>query len=130
MVRRALPGSTHGRWNHMARTASASARTDGPLAGLLRSRSVRAVFQPLVELSSGNVIGYESLARGPQDGKLESPSALFATARRVGVERELEWECTRAAFRGALDADLRGSALFVNREPQFLGLEPPADVIE
>src|ERR1700740_1815248 len=130
MVRFALPRPTRGRWGPMATAASVRTRADDPLADLLGGESVRAVFQPLVDLSTGKVIGYESLARGPLGGKLESPAALFAAARRSGVEWELEWECARAAFRGALDADLRGSALFVNREPRFLGSEPSPDVIE
>jgi EAL domain-containing protein (putative c-di-GMP-specific phosphodiesterase class I) len=114
----------------MAATAPISTRTAGGLAGLLGNGTVQAVFQPLVELASGDVIGYESLARGPRGSTLASPAALFAAARKSGVERELEWECTRAAFRGALDAGLSGRALFVNREPRFLGAEPPADVVE
>jgi EAL domain-containing protein (putative c-di-GMP-specific phosphodiesterase class I) len=114
----------------MATTASTPTRIAGPLADLLGGGAVQAVFQPLVDLSSGEVIGYESLARGPRGGKLASPGALFAAARAAGVEQELEWDCTRAAFRGALNARLSGRALFVNREPRFLGTEPPADVIE
>ncbi len=109
---------------------STAARARDPLASLLERGRIRSLYQPLVDLYSGEVIGYEALARGPRGSALESPGALFAAARSAGVEEELEWECARAAFRGALAAGLRGHALFVNREPRFIGCEPPASVIE
>ena len=61
---------------------------------------------------------YEALARGPVGSPLESPAALFATARIAGRLTELEWACRAAALQGALDANLGSQvSLFINCEP-------------
>jgi EAL domain-containing protein (putative c-di-GMP-specific phosphodiesterase class I) len=79
---------------------------------------IRSVYQPIVRLSDRRVIGYEALARGPSGTALEFPDVLFATARREGLETTLDWECWRAALRGALRGGLNPDrALFVNVEP-------------
>ena len=80
--------------------------------------SIRAVFQPLVSLDTGETIGYEALARGPVGTPLECPEALLGYAARLGRLGELDWECRAAAVRGALEAGLPHQlALFVNIEP-------------
>jgi EAL domain-containing protein (putative c-di-GMP-specific phosphodiesterase class I) len=76
------------------------------------------VYQPIVRLSDRRAIAYEALARGPQGSPLETPDALFSTARELGLETALDWECWRAALRGALSAGMSHKrALFVNVEP-------------
>jgi len=52
------------------------------LERLLAERAVRTVFQPLVSLDSGQVLGYEALSRGPAGTAPERPDLLFAAARR------------------------------------------------
>ena len=85
---------------------------------------VRAVFQPIVRLESGDVVAYEALARGPAGSPLEFPGALFGAAHRQGQTVELDRACWRAATRGALDGGLRPpAALFVNAEPEAMGTE-------
>lgn len=79
---------------------------------------IRSVYQPIVRLADRRVIAYEALARGPAGSKLEFPDVLFATAAREGLETTLDWECWRAALRGALEVGLGPErALFVNVEP-------------
>jgi EAL domain-containing protein (putative c-di-GMP-specific phosphodiesterase class I) len=79
---------------------------------------IRSVYQPIVRLSDRRVIAYEALARGPAGSALEVPDVLFATAEREGLETTLDWECWRAALRGALQGGLNSErALFVNVEP-------------
>lgn len=83
-----------------------------------------SVYQPIVDLESGETVAYEALARGPQG---ESPAAMFAAARENGTLAELDWACRRAAARGALDVGLgRETALFINVEPAVAGAAPPA----
>lgn len=96
---------------------------------VLRARAVRAVYQPLVDLVSGEVIGYEALARGPEGTPWERPDRLFDAAREAGLVAELDWVCRAAAYRGALDARLDpGLTLFVNTEPDALGHACPDDL--
>ena len=93
--------------------------------------AVRSVYQPIVELDSLRVVGYEALARGPRGSALESPAALFDAARRAGLLAELDWACRLAAFTGALEGALPGRlGLFFNVEPAALNTPPPAGVGE
>jgi EAL domain-containing protein (putative c-di-GMP-specific phosphodiesterase class I) len=79
---------------------------------------IRSVYQPIVRLADRRVIGYEALARGPRGSSLETPAALFSTAGRLDLGTALDWECWRAALRGALAARMSPQrALFVNVEP-------------
>lgn len=79
---------------------------------------IRSVYQPIVRLADRQVVGYEALARGPAGSRLERPDVLFATAREEGLETALDWECWRAALRGALQSGLGPDrTLFVNVEP-------------
>lgn len=93
-------------------------------AGLL----VSAVYQPVIELESGGVVGYEALARGPQGGELERPDKLLSAARRAGLLAQVDWECRLAAVAGALDAGLdRSTTLFLNMEPEAVGPSAQGD---
>ena len=51
---------------------------------VLDERAVQPVYQPLIDLESRHVLGYEALARGPMGSALESPAALFGAAWRAG----------------------------------------------
>ena len=87
---------------------------------------IRAAYQPIVDLRDGSVVAYEALARGPEGSPLEMPAQLFATARREGLEFELDWAAREAALRGALAAGLHPDcALFVNVEPSSFSRPAP-----
>ena len=76
---------------------------------------VRSVYQPIVDLETGAVLGFEALARGPEGAADSSPIALLSHGRTNGALHEIDWECRAAALRGALDSDLGSSlTLFVN----------------
>ena len=53
------------------------------LARIIDEGLITPVYQPLVDLYTGEVLGYEALARGPE-GELERPDQLFAAARARG----------------------------------------------
>jgi len=96
------------------------------LQDALRSGGVRAVYQPLVHLDTGQILGYEALGRGPEGSSLESPVELLAEARAAGLLAEVDWAMRTAAFRGALEAGLGNSCtLFVNVEPDVAVGSPP-----
>ncbi|MFB9375794.1 EAL domain-containing protein [Kineococcus gynurae] len=100
------------------------------IADILARDGIRPVFQPIVELTEGRVLGYEALARGPV-GPLHRPDDLFARARVEGRLAELDEACRRAAFTGALrEGVLAPLALFVNVEPEVLGSAPLSDLLE
>jgi EAL domain-containing protein (putative c-di-GMP-specific phosphodiesterase class I) len=85
---------------------------------------LRPVYQPVVDLRDGRVVGYEALARGPADSKLESPAQLFAAARAEDVVGEFDRACREAALRGFSvegGIDTSSFALFINADADALG---------
>jgi EAL domain-containing protein (putative c-di-GMP-specific phosphodiesterase class I) len=91
---------------------------------ILSDRAVRSVFQTIIDLDSGEVVGYEALARGPV-GPLESPTAMFSAARAEQLLPELDEACRDAAFIGAAAAGMSAPlTLFVNVEPEVLNGAP------
>ena len=55
-----------------------------------RSDGLVAVFQPLIELTTGRVAGYEALSRFPGGEPDRAPGDWFAQARRCGLGPALE----------------------------------------
>ncbi|MEU8228635.1 EAL domain-containing protein [Actinoplanes sp. NPDC048967] len=94
---------------------------------VIDGRAVTSVFQPLVELDTRRVLGYEALSRGPAGSPWESPVTLFAAARAAGRDNELDWVCRASAYRAALDAGLE-QTLFVNMEPTAWHTPCPGDL--
>jgi len=98
---------------------------------LLRERAIHPVFQPIVCIADGEIVGYEALARGPAGSPWVSPAALFAEAYRVGKAVELDWLCRLAAAQAFTAAGMPESVvLFVNVEPMTFGSSCPSDLAE
>lgn len=71
-------------------------------------------FQPIVNLESGDVLGYEVLAR-IQDGDKVIPAALFIEAAEYGgLMSEVDNEVLFKAFRAKRESGLTGKKLFIN----------------
>ena len=83
---------------------------------------LRPVFQPIVELRDGAVVGYEALLRsGPADGELHSAQALLAAARREDSMLALDLAARDAALQAAEEAGLDAPfSLFLNADPATL----------
>jgi len=102
-------------------SATRAATGAGALGRLIASGSLRAVYQPIVDLDTQAPVAYEALLRGPQGSPLESPAALFGQAAAAGLLPELDRAARAAAIEGALAAGLRPPhTLFLNAEPSTL----------
>jgi diguanylate cyclase (GGDEF)-like protein/PAS domain S-box-containing protein len=75
------------------------------------------VFQPIVDLRTGQVAGYEALSRF-NDALQRPPSAWFAQAHRCGLGYELEAKALAAAL--AVHSRPPGTYLTVNLSPSAL----------
>jgi diguanylate cyclase (GGDEF)-like protein/PAS domain S-box-containing protein len=62
------------------------------------------VFQPIVDLRTGDVAGYEALARFPGDADERPPNVWFAQAHRCGLGAQLEARAAAAALAARRDA--------------------------
>jgi EAL domain-containing protein (putative c-di-GMP-specific phosphodiesterase class I)/GGDEF domain-containing protein len=92
------------------------------LERILREAAIRTLFQPVVDLRSHAVLGYEALARGPGGGPLEMPRALFLAGERLGVTLDLDRTCRDAALRAVGEAAIApAETLFLNVVPQSFG---------
>jgi EAL domain-containing protein (putative c-di-GMP-specific phosphodiesterase class I) len=110
--------------------AASGARGAAGLDAALTPGGLRTLFQPIVDLETFDVIGYEALSRGPAGTRLEQPVALFAEARARGRLADLDAACRRQAFRSARRSGrLAPLTLFVNIEPEVLDSAPLDDLL-
>jgi EAL domain-containing protein (putative c-di-GMP-specific phosphodiesterase class I) len=86
---------------------------------ILETGDVVPHFQPVVNLATGGVVGYEALARSNFEG-LRTASELFQTAMRLGKEAELSELCRRESLRQGTALPGRAT-LFVNTHPAEIG---------
>jgi diguanylate cyclase (GGDEF)-like protein len=86
------------------------------LQDIILGDGLTSVYQPIVDLGSGEIFAYEALTRGPAASSLESPATLFAIADEVDLTVELDRACFRGALRSALTLE-PVHRLFVNLLP-------------
>ncbi|SDP49571.1 EAL domain, c-di-GMP-specific phosphodiesterase class I (or its enzymatically inactive variant) [Nakamurella panacisegetis] len=108
---------------------SQGVRSIHDIDAVLDGRLVHSVFQPIVDLTTGAVVGYEALARGPV-GPLHAPDRLFSAARQADRLAELDQLCRSAAVRGAIASGIYAPlTLFVNIEPEILESAPLRELL-
>lgn len=127
-------------------TADGLLELGSDLRAILEEDRLRAHFQPILDLRTGAVHGFEGLIRGPSDSLLHSPASLFKVAGLTGQLFDLEAACCRTLTRAYAQSG-QPQKLFVNVSPgtlaaaahatraplQFLeaiGLDPGRIVIE
>jgi EAL domain-containing protein (putative c-di-GMP-specific phosphodiesterase class I) len=95
----------------------------GPVGDL----DLRPVFQPIVDLRDGGVVGYEALMRsGPEDGALHMAGPMLAAARREDSVAALDHAARDAAIATAERAGLGSPfCLFLNTDAISLEDEVP-----
>ena len=89
------------------------------LQDILDKRDLSALFQPVIDLSSGTILGFEGLIRGPADNPLHSPANLFGAAREHGLTFEIEMLCRQVVMESFAAQALPGN-LFLNVSPDVL----------
>lgn len=89
------------------------------IARLIEEELLEILFQPIVDLRTGTVAGYEALARPRPESSFDGPGELFASAEAVGLTNEVEGIARRLALRSAEDWADRAH-LFLNNSPLVL----------
>ncbi|MCL1146497.1 bifunctional diguanylate cyclase/phosphodiesterase [Shewanella sp. 10N.261.52.F9] len=89
---------------------------------IIDKERIKAVFQPICNISTHQIHGFEALSRGPEHSPLFSPVPLFKTAAYEGRLSELENLCRRISIQQFKNTQLPGK-LFLNISPKAL-LEP------
>ena len=90
--------------------------THRDLLETILDRRIYSVYEPIVEVESRTVYGYEALARGPQDTRFHSPVALFTAAEEHDLVFELDCICRESGLAGAVEFPA-GTKLFLNIRP-------------
>ncbi len=107
-------GQTRRYRTHLARRPLPGEEREEVEALLRTPGAIVPVFQPVLELATGRVCGYEALSRLPS----RPPDEWFAQAHRVGLGAELEAAALTAAFAAA--GRPAGTFLAVNVSPRAL----------
>ena len=113
-------------------TIRAEIRGAAILQEIINRRDITALFQPVLDISTGEMIGMEALSRGPKGSDLESGETLFSLAERTELLGPLERVCRDLTLQAvSLQGDglNRGDGLklFMNlspaaaSDPEFLG---------
>ena len=89
------------------------------LHDILAGRKLSALFQPIIHMHSGDIIGYEGLIRGPSDSPLHAPMNLFKVARAHDLTLEVEHLCRQVVLERFAELQLPGK-LFLNVSPECL----------
>lgn len=89
------------------------------LQRIIRDCALETVVQPVVELATRDVYGYEALVRGPRASLFELPGSMFDLSARMGLDLDLDRACRETALR-ACRGRLDGRALFLNVLPGAL----------
>lgn len=97
-----------------ARSADRRQRSRGEeIQQVIRDGGISVHYQPVVELETLEVMGYEALSRGPAGSLFESPAVLFELCEQAGIAPELDRLCRRLALDSAQGIG-RGRKIFVN----------------
>jgi diguanylate cyclase (GGDEF)-like protein len=84
--------------------------------------AIRAVFQPIYDLTTGAPRGYEGLVRPLPNTGFNDPGTMFAAAEATGRTAELDIACLNKVMEAAARLRLPGS-LTVNLSPRTLEMD-------
>lgn len=68
---------------------------------LLKSKNIKTLYQPIVDLRTRRIVGYEALTRALSDAPTEDAAFLFSSAREAGMVKELDELCVETALKSA-----------------------------
>ncbi|MDP4089989.1 MAG: GGDEF domain-containing protein [Bacillota bacterium] len=88
------------------------------LENILRNGNISTVYQPIISLVNGEVIGFEALSRGPENSPLRNPDDLFTAAELHNRTWDMELLCRVKAIERAAELP-KDKFLFINVDPHI-----------
>jgi diguanylate cyclase (GGDEF)-like protein len=95
------------------------AELSAAITAVIDSGWLTPVYQPVIDLTNGNVIGYEGLVRVPRESTFAHTGALFDAAETAGRVQDLDRAALEVVLRGAV-AVSENLDLNVNVSPRSL----------
>lgn len=86
---------------------------------ILDQDNIYMVYQPIISLKKGTVIGWEALARGPAGSHFMNPGVLFPFAEEADLLFQLEKLCRKKALQQLEGLGVE-QKLFLNIHPQTI----------
>lgn len=106
------------------KTGSISEAAEILLEEIIEKQLVYPVYQPIVSLRDGRILGYEGLSRVKKDGVFPNVEDMFQTAERTGRIWQLEQVCRKVVLQGIYEQqkefDTGNRHLFLNVNPKVL----------
>lgn len=92
---------------------------DQTIYDIIQTENITSLYQPIVSLITGEVMGYEALSRGPEWSRLFSPVVLIEEAEKYGLTEELEFLFRKSAIKNMKELD-QNQKLFININPNIM----------
>jgi diguanylate cyclase (GGDEF)-like protein len=112
-------GSAHELMGHQMAELIQERTLHDELLRIIRDKKILPVFQPIVSLKDGEIMGYEALARGPADSPLHMPAQLFSVAVKHNLLLALEHICRELSIQQT-QMLTPGQQLFLNVTPEVI----------
>ncbi|QTA92509.1 response regulator [Desulfonema magnum] len=93
---------------------------------ILENPGLKSVYQPIVNLRNGKILGWEAFVRGPEKGHFYQPATLFNYAAEIGKIYLLDKKCREHAIKN-FGSSASDHILFMNirteslNDPDFIG---------
>ena len=89
---------------------------------VIRARALTPVYQPIVDLRDGRVLGFEGLIRPAPSTPFSNPGQLFEAAAAAGRLVELDLACFEVVTAGTTDIDAN-QVVTINLSPRTLEVQ-------
>lgn len=95
-------------------------RTREHLMDIVRGEKITVLAQPIMNLSTGEIFGWEILTRGPQNSPFHTPAELFDLAYQADLLTKMEFIVMKRAFQEISERGIK-ERVFINVTPVSLG---------
>lgn len=89
------------------------------LCNIIENANIKSVFQPIISLTDGTVMGYEALSRGPKNSYMKNPEVLLNIAQKCNKLWELEELFRSKALEGISKNNINVN-IFLNINPNII----------